>query len=57
MRKVIEVFARTQEDVRYRVKRATDYKNFTIKKIKKTGKDAVGNNKYSVTLHKKRGKK
>lgn len=55
-RKVIDVFARTQADVRYRMKRATNYKDYTIKKIKKVGKDAIGNNKYSVTLHKKRGK-
>ena len=55
-RKVIDVFARTQDDVRYRLKRATDYKDFTIKKIKKVGKDSIGNNKYCVTLHKKREK-
>jgi len=33
-RKVIQVFANAQKDVRYRLKRSKEYKDYTIKKIK-----------------------
>lgn len=55
-RKVIQVFANAQKDVRYRIKRSTEYKDYTVKKIKQTGKDAMGLKEYTVTLFKKRGK-
>ena len=55
-RKVIQIFANAQKDVRYRLKRSTEYKDYTIKKIKQTGKDAMGFKEYTVTLFKKRGK-
>jgi len=55
-RKVIQVFANAQKDVRYRLKRSSEYKDYLIKKIKQTGKDAMGNKEYTVTLFKKKGK-
>jgi len=53
----ITVFANSIKDVRYRMKRARDYKDYVIKKVKKVGKDNIGNNKYSLTLHLRRNKR